>query len=205
MSSKTAIANQAQRQVFFRELAKDGNVTRAAQVAGWGRRTVYSMREATPDFAAQWDEAIAASVDCLEEEAHRRAVKGAVKPIYYQGSPVYLYRSVIGPDGLPERLEDGTEKREVVRDEHGQPVQAVEYQYSDQLLALLLKANNRRKFGDKQEITGADGGPLQVEATETERARRVAFLLARGLAAVGNEHEPQLIEHQPIDDDEDLI
>lgn len=202
---KLSKVREATRDLFFKELAKDGNMTRAAQAVGWHRVTAARLKSTDAEFAARCEEAFEAAVDRLEEEAHRRAVKGTVRPVYYQGSPVYLYRSVIGPDGLPERLEDGTEKREVVRDEHGQPVQAVEYQYSDQLLALLLKANNRRKFGDKQEITGVDGGPLRVEATETERARRVAFLLARGLAAVGNEHEPQLIEHQPIDEDEDLI
>jgi hypothetical protein len=37
-----------------------------------------------------------------------------------------------------------------------------EVQYSDSLLALLIKAKRRRVFGDKQEITGANGGPLTV-------------------------------------------
>lgn len=39
---------------------------------------------------------------------------------------------------------------------------ATEKQYSDQLLTLLAKAKRRREFGDKQEITGAGGGPLIV-------------------------------------------
>ncbi len=36
--------------------------------------------------------------------------------------------------------------------------------YSDTLLILLLKARRREKFGDKQEITGKDGGPVAVIA-----------------------------------------
>jgi hypothetical protein len=37
-----------------------------------------------------------------------------------------------------------------------------EVQYSDTLLALLIKAKRRSVFGDKQEITGANGGPLTI-------------------------------------------
>lgn len=35
-----------------------------------------------------------------------------------------------------------------------------------------------RKFGDKVEVSGKDGGPIQVSLTNLERARRIALLLA---------------------------
>lgn len=50
--------------------------------------------------------------------------------------------------------------------------------YSDSLLQFLLKGRRRKVFGDKQEITGADGAPLVPELDEDERARRVARLVA---------------------------
>lgn len=40
-----------------------------------------------------------------------------------------------------------------------------------------------KKYGDKQEITGKDGAPLipDAPASDNETARRVAFILAKGL------------------------
>lgn len=49
--------------------------------------------------------------------------------------------------------------------------------YSDGLAQFLLKGYRRRKFGDKQEITGADGGPLAT-IDETAKAARIAALLS---------------------------
>lgn len=49
--------------------------------------------------------------------------------------------------------------------------------YSDSLAQFLLKGYRRRKFGDKQEITGADGGPLST-VDETRKAARIAALLS---------------------------
>lgn len=37
--------------------------------------------------------------------------------------------------------------------------------YSDQLLALLLRGRRRTVFGDKHEISGSGGGPLQTAVT----------------------------------------
>lgn len=48
--------------------------------------------------------------------------------------------------------------------------------YSDTLLTFLLKGRRRNVFGDKQEITGAGGGPLAV-VDDTRKAARIAALL----------------------------
>lgn len=57
--------------------------------------------------------------------------------------------------------------------------------YSDSLAQFLLKGYRRRKFGDKTEITGADGGALVID--DTARASRIAQLMA--LAAQRKENE----------------
>lgn len=49
--------------------------------------------------------------------------------------------------------------------------------YSDSLAMFLLKGYRRRKFGDKQEVTGADGGPLAL-VDDTRKAARISALLA---------------------------
>jgi hypothetical protein len=54
-----------------------------------------------------------------------------------------------------------------------------EQQYSDSLLALMLKAKRKREYGDasKLELTGADGGPVKVEESPYAIGRRIAFAL----------------------------
>jgi hypothetical protein len=59
--------------VFIEALAQRPNVSRAARAAGISRRRVYQVREADPEFAAEWDDAIAGSLDELEEIAFGRA------------------------------------------------------------------------------------------------------------------------------------
>lgn len=59
--------------------------------------------------------------------------------------------------------------------------------YSDTLAIFLLKAHNPTKYRDNQrlELTGADGGPVQVD--DTQAAARLAALLA---GAAAREDEP---------------
>ena len=57
-----------------------------------------------------------------------------------------------------------------------------EMQYSDSLLAQMLKAK-RREYRDKVELGNADDKPLQVEDSPTAAARTIAFALALGLRA----------------------
>jgi len=171
---------------FLEALAEDGNVTRAAMVSGYDRRSVYRKRQGDRTFAEAWDDAVDSAGDLLEAEARRRALSGVTKPLYHQGQPVYLYRTIVDENNEPQRDEDGRELREVVRDANGQPVQAVEYTYSDTLMTLLLKGAKPEKYREKAnlELTGAGGGPLELSAvSDTERARRIAFTLQQGLIA----------------------
>lgn len=62
-----------------------GNVTKACEIAGIGRSAAYEWREADPEFALEWESAIEAGTDELEEEARRRAFQGVNKPVFYKG------------------------------------------------------------------------------------------------------------------------
>jgi hypothetical protein len=55
-------------------LALGMSPTHAANAAGIGRSTAYLWRQEDPEFAAKWDEAVADGIDCLEDEAYRRAM-----------------------------------------------------------------------------------------------------------------------------------
>jgi hypothetical protein len=72
---------------FLEALRLTGNVSKACRVVGIDRTTPYKAREADPDLAAAWDDAIADACDELEAEARRRAM-GYQKPIYWRGQIV---------------------------------------------------------------------------------------------------------------------
>ncbi len=77
---------------FLAALTEGLSITAACEAAGIARRTVYNWRDADPDFAAAWDEAIDAGTDRLEDEARRRALEGSDKPVFYKGGEVGAIR-----------------------------------------------------------------------------------------------------------------
>lgn len=63
--------------LFLDALARLGIVKHAAEEARVARRTVYSRREKSKRFAAQWADAIEEACDLLEFEARKRAIEGS--------------------------------------------------------------------------------------------------------------------------------
>lgn len=70
---------------FLEVLAQTANVTAAALAADKGKATAYTLRRRDPDFARQWDEAIATSMDELEAVAFERAKNGIEKIVVRAG------------------------------------------------------------------------------------------------------------------------
>lgn len=78
-----------EKEAFLKKLRSTyGNVTKAAALIGISRVTAYNHRKADSGFAEQWDEAIAAGGDDLEELLHKQALKGVQKPVYHGGKLV---------------------------------------------------------------------------------------------------------------------
>jgi len=77
---------------FLGELARCGNVSLAAIKAGVHRSTAYERRDADPEFARTWDEAVAISVELMAGEARRRAVEGVLEPVFQGGKKVGTVR-----------------------------------------------------------------------------------------------------------------
>lgn len=74
--------------LFVAALAKSPNITAACQRAKVSRSWAYAQRDEDPEFAATWDEALEMGVDEAQGELHRRAVKGVLEPVFYQGEEV---------------------------------------------------------------------------------------------------------------------
>jgi Bacteriophage Sf6, terminase small subunit-like len=70
---------------FLESLSQGASVAAAAKDAGYGRQHLYEWREADPELAAAWDNALEAGTDLLEDEALRRAKDGVDEPRFYEG------------------------------------------------------------------------------------------------------------------------
>ncbi len=73
---------------FFEELSKFGNTSRAAEVAGIPRPTIYNRLQTDDAFAKRYEEAKAHGLEGVEDEALRRATKGVETPVFYMGEKV---------------------------------------------------------------------------------------------------------------------
>ena len=172
---------------FLEQLTASGNVSASARAAGINSTTVYALRKSNGDFAAAWEQALEDASDELEAEARRRAVRGVQEPVVYQGqlTPVWARDAngdvILEEYDIPYAVGDDPAKtrgqRSVqARDPDGQPLWLTVTKYSDPLLALLLKGRRKKVFADRTELTGADGGPVNLD--ESTRVARVAQLLA---------------------------
>lgn len=127
------------RALFLEELAQRGNISDACRAAEIPRRqTVYEWRNADPEFAALWDEALEVAIDAMEKEAHRRAFEGVEKPVI----------------GRVDKDEDG-----IVKDQFGNEIYIREY--SDGLATLLLKAHRPDKYRERTDVQHS--GNVQIE------------------------------------------
>ena len=87
-NSRTMLAKK-KRKVFLRVLAQTGKVVEAAKACGFvDTSTIQRYRREDEDFAKDWDVALQAAANVLEEEAIRRATEGVLEPVFYKGDVV---------------------------------------------------------------------------------------------------------------------
>ena len=67
-------ANISAKATFLANLLVGKSVKAASEHAGVSRRTVYDWRDQDAEFARSWEEAIAGSVEVLEDEVRERAL-----------------------------------------------------------------------------------------------------------------------------------
>lgn len=80
------------REVFLAVYRKLGNISAAARRARVARSEHYRWLRETPDYGAQFEDAREEAIERLEEEAHRRAYAGVLKPLMYRGRVAKLVR-----------------------------------------------------------------------------------------------------------------
>lgn len=157
------------RPIFLAALADVPIVANAAKLARIDYRQVWRVRESDAEFAQAWDDAMEQGIDRAEQEAFRRAVVGFEEPVIDKGRLAYRYERYVD--------EEGKEQYRQLLDENGQPVPLTVRKHSDALLALVLKGRRKKVYADRTELTGAEGGPVNMN-DETARSARVAQLMA---------------------------
>lgn len=172
---------------FLEALKRTGVVARAAAAAGISSTSAYALRATDADFAEAWRLAIEDAMDDVEA-ALREEATGVDELIVHQGqlTPVYArdaHGSIImdvtgeGPDGKPilaprqEKNADGSWRYLTVR------------KRSVPAAIALLKGRRKQVFADRTEVTGADGGPVQMD--DATRRARIASILAKAEAREG--------------------
>jgi hypothetical protein len=74
--ARSVISVRRWQQKFLRALSQTPSVKHACRAAGVSRQTAYVHRAADRAFAADWQDAISASVDELESVAFKKAAEG---------------------------------------------------------------------------------------------------------------------------------
>lgn len=173
------------RDAFLEALRTVPVVQHACDAAGVNRSTAYAARKGDKEFATAWDEAMEAGIDCAEKEAFRRAVQGFDEPVIWQGQLIPVWaRDAKGEVVTRVRYSTDPKTRKRVRtmvpvqatDGAGRPMWLTQRRHSDQLLVTILKGRRKAVYSERTELTGADGKPMEMDATT--KAARIAALMA---------------------------
>jgi hypothetical protein len=168
---------------FLTVLAKGGNISRACKAAGIGRRTAYNVRAKHRDFAEAMEDAISTAADAFEAEAIRRAVKGVTRYKFYKGQAI-LHPTLCECDHDRRSHEQGARcLEEGCNCTHfqGQPFR--EQEYSDGLLALILKGLLPEKYRDSLGLDAAQiDDYIERRVAEMAEARANQIISRNGTA-----------------------
>lgn len=138
MARRTKVT-QLKKRRFCEELASNGGiVSAAAKAIGIARNSLYEAKKVDAGFDARWEQALKDAGDVLEDEAKRRAMYG-VKRRVIRGGKIVM--------------------------EHDGVTPVMETEFSDMLLALLLKAHRPGFRTERIEHVGDGGGVVRTEVT----------------------------------------
>ena len=114
------VMSQKKRRKFLELLAQTGRVKESALAVGFTTTSFLNkLRREDEDFADDWDHALIAATNVLEDEAIRRATEGVLDPVYYKGAVVgykvnysdtllmFILRG-LNPDKYREKAHGGT-------------------------------------------------------------------------------------------------
>lgn len=160
----------------MKSLAVCGSITEAAAAVRIDRSLHYDWLKADAAYAAQFAEARARGDDALEDEATTRALRGVYEPNVFQGRFCYPQEQIeLKPAVLYKRgARTGEVRKPAVmgwRDVPGSsPIGT--WKKSDALAMFLLRGKFSQYRAQAVEVTGKDGGPIEISLADVIRDRR---------------------------------
>lgn len=157
-------------QSYLKALRACGVQAQACRVVGISYSLPSALRARDGDFEAAVDDALEEFFDALEAELLTRAVTGTAEPVVFQGTvsyepardahgqPIEEHYATVSSKGEPIT---GT-RLKLALDAKGKPIPTSVVKRSDALLMFALKGRRKRMYADRQEVTGADGGPQAI-------------------------------------------
>lgn len=161
---------------FLRAFIASASLTAAAEAVGIDRSIHYDWLAKDAEYAKAFEQARIEAGQTLEDDAVHWARIGVFEPLVYQGRFQFAERErtlCTLPDGrevfeeeLPADLA-GVEivSRRGIKEQFGPPLGI--FRRSEGLMARLLKAFIPDRYGDKTEVTGANGGAIEQALTVT--------------------------------------
>jgi hypothetical protein len=139
------------RAAFLAALREMPVILRACEAVGINRSTAWRAREADPEFAKDWDDAMEDGIDRAEQEAFRRAIEGTKKGIWHQG--VLVGSETVYSDAMLGLILKGRRKkvyadRTELTGAEGAAVQVDETARSARVAQLLALATARKQQAD---------------------------------------------------------
>ncbi|MFA5990274.1 MAG: hypothetical protein WC803_11810 [Sphingomonas sp.] len=92
-TKRKPVSIATRRKRFLARLSETANVSRSARDAGMSSSALYRHRALHAGFAKQWDDAIDAAMDELEDALIHRAKHGVERPVYFGGKQVGTVRN----------------------------------------------------------------------------------------------------------------
>jgi phage terminase small subunit len=158
----------AKQQRFVQEYLLDLNGTQAAIRAGYSQKTAYSIANENlnkPEIA-----------EAIQKARSKQAERTQIDADYVLNTIVDTVERCKQAKPVFDRKGEAV----LTDKEDGSLAQAYVFDSKGVLKGCELLGRNLALWKDRVEHTGKDGGPIQTEEiSDTERARRVAFLLSK--------------------------
>jgi hypothetical protein len=146
-------ATHARARAFLAAYKRTGSITAAAAAANVDRSTHYAWHRTSATYRAAFERAAEQAAGVLEDEAIERATVGVFEPLTWQGGFSY-----------PEIWDAELER--FVPDQTQRPLGV--WKKADGLLQFLLRGALPAKYRQNVELTGKDGGPVQLSSLTVE-------------------------------------
>jgi len=174
-----------QQQRFVAAYIKTGNATQSAIKAGYSKRSAHTTGQRLlkhAEVCAALRGSLQKAADSMDLTAER-VLQELARLAFFD------VRKLLNPDGTPKAIGDldddtaaaiaGLEVASVGNAEMGVG-QVLKYKVADKNSAIDKAMKHLRLLTDKVELTGKDGADL-MQPTDNEIARRLAFVLTKGL------------------------